>query len=122
LTATSGAAPVHGGEVAGAGASASYRGSEVTGVGQDRREGPDELAGGVLATRPRPGARERQRESSARVGVTTARNPGNEEGESGVLRLGLALTREGECYGPTQWLGTGSIWPDTAWGTANWRV
>jgi hypothetical protein len=36
LTAAGGAAPAHGGEVAGARASVGYRGSEVTRVGQDR--------------------------------------------------------------------------------------
>jgi hypothetical protein len=53
-----------GGEVAGAGVGVSYRGSEVTEVGQDRREEPDELTSGVLATRPRPEMGERRRESS----------------------------------------------------------
>jgi hypothetical protein len=116
LTAAGGAAPAHGGEVAGAGAGAGYRGSEVTGVGQDRREGPRELAGGVPATRPRPKAGERQRESSGRVGITPARNPSRGEGESGTLRLGLAPAREGECYGPTRGLGMGPNWPDTTQG------
>jgi hypothetical protein len=64
LTAVGGAAPAHGDEVTGAGAGAGYRGSEVTRVGQDRREGPNELAGGFPATRLRPGAREWWRESS----------------------------------------------------------
>jgi hypothetical protein len=68
LTAAGGVAHVHGGEVARARVGAGYMGYEVTGVGQDRREGPDELAGGVLATRSRPGAIERQRENSGRVG------------------------------------------------------
>jgi hypothetical protein len=59
LTAAGGVAHVHGGEVARARVGAGYMGYEVTGVGQDRREGPGELAGGVPATRSRPGAIER---------------------------------------------------------------
>jgi hypothetical protein len=121
LTAAGGAAPAHGGVVTRAGAGAGYRGPEVTGVGQDLREGPDELVGGVPATRPRPGARERRRESFERVGITLARNPSHGEGESGVLRLVLAPVREEECYGTTHGLGMGSIWPDTARGATNQR-
>jgi hypothetical protein len=86
LTAAGSATPTHGGEVARAGAGVGYRGSEVTGVGQDRREGPDKLTGGVPAMRPRPGARERRRESFRRIGVTPVRNPIRWEGESGALR------------------------------------
>jgi hypothetical protein len=52
-----GVAPIQGSEVAEAGAGAGYKGSEVTRVGQDRREGPSELAGGVPTTRSRQGAR-----------------------------------------------------------------
>jgi hypothetical protein len=59
-----GVAPIQGSEVAEAGAGAGYKGSEVTRVGQDGREGPNELAGGFPATRLRPGAREWWRESS----------------------------------------------------------
>jgi hypothetical protein len=99
LTAAGSAAPAHGGEVTGARAGAGYRGSEVIGVGQDWREGPDELAGGVPATRLRPGARERWRESSGRIRVTPARNSDHGEGESGVLRLGLAPTGKGKAMG-----------------------
>jgi hypothetical protein len=109
------ATPAHSGEVAEAGAGASYRGSEVTGVGQDRRERPDELTGGVLATRPRLGVRERWRESSRRVMVTPARNPSRGGGgESGALRLGLAPASAGECYEPTQGHGARLNWPVTA--------
>jgi hypothetical protein len=61
-------------------------------------------------------ARERWRDSSRRVGVTPARNPGRREGESGALRLGLAPVRQGECHGLTQGLETGPIWPGTARG------
>jgi hypothetical protein len=86
LTVAGSATPTHGGEVARAGAGVGYRGSEVTGVGQDRREGPDKLTGGVPAMRPRPGARERRRESFRRIGVTPVRNPIRWEGESGALR------------------------------------
>jgi hypothetical protein len=116
-----GAAPAHGGEVAGAGAGAVYRGFEITGVSQDRREGPNELASGVPAMIPRSEAREHQRESSRRVGVTPARNPDRREGESSVLRLGLALAREGEFYGPTQRHNARLNWPPIAWDMANWR-
>jgi hypothetical protein len=52
---TGGVTPTHGDEVDGARAGAGYRGSEVTGVGQDRQEGPGELTSGVPAKRPRPG-------------------------------------------------------------------
>jgi hypothetical protein len=45
--------------------------------------------------------------------MTPARNLGRGEGESGVLRLGLAPAREGESYGPQPGLETGLIWPDT---------
>jgi hypothetical protein len=58
--------------------------------------------------------RERRRGGSRRVEVTPTRNPGRGEGESGVLGLGLAPAWGGECYGPTQELGTGPIWSDTA--------
>jgi hypothetical protein len=44
-----------------------YRGSEVAGVGQDRRGEPSEHTGGVLATRPGPHMGERRRESFGRV-------------------------------------------------------
>jgi hypothetical protein len=109
LTAAGGAAPTHGGEVAGAGVGAGSRGSKVTTVGQDQRDGPDKLAGRVPAMRLRPGARERRRESSRWVGVTLARNLGRGDGESSVLRLGLAPAREGECYRPTQGPGRGQF-------------
>jgi hypothetical protein len=75
LTAAVGAAPTHDGEVVGARAGIGYRGFKVTGFGQDRREGPDELAGGVLATGPIARARERWRDSSSRFRVTPARIP-----------------------------------------------
>jgi hypothetical protein len=52
---------------------------------------------------------------SGRVGVTSARNPGHGEGESGMLRLGLAPAREGEHYGPQPGLRTGLIWLDIMW-------
>jgi hypothetical protein len=98
-----------------------YRGSKVTGVGQDRREEPGELTGGVPATRPGPEMGERRRGTSGWVEVTPARNPGREEGKSGALRLGLAPTRVGECSGPTQGHETGLGWPITTRGAANWR-
>jgi hypothetical protein len=44
-----------------------YRGFEVAEVGQDRRGEPDELTGGVPATRPGLEMGERWRESSGRV-------------------------------------------------------
>jgi hypothetical protein len=121
LTAAGGTAPAHSGEFTGARAGAGYRGSEATGVGQDRREGPDKLGGGVPATRPRPGARERQRESSRRIRVTPVRNPNHGEGESSMLRFGLSSVREGECYGPMQGHSARLNWPVTARGVANRR-
>jgi hypothetical protein len=90
-----------GGEVAGARAGVGYTGFEVTGVGQDRREGPGELTGVIPATRQGPETRERRRESFERVEVTPARNLGRGERQSSALRLGLAPTRVWECYGPT---------------------
>jgi hypothetical protein len=108
-TDTGGAAPAHGGDVSGVGAGACSRGYEVTGVSQDRREGPDKLIGGTLATRPGPETRERQRECSGQVGLIPARNPGHGVGQSGVLRLGLALAKEGEHHGPQRVLGMGPI-------------
>jgi hypothetical protein len=60
------------------------------GVGQDRREEPGEVTGGVPATRPGPEMGERWRRSSGRVRVTPARNAGHGEGQLGALRLGLA--------------------------------
>jgi hypothetical protein len=83
LTVVGAAAPAHGGEVIGAGAGAGYRGSKVTGAGQDR-QGPSELTGGVPDTRPRLGARERRRESFGRVEITSTRNFGR--GEEDGLR------------------------------------
>jgi hypothetical protein len=52
--------------------------------------------------------------TSRRVKVTLARNPGRGEGELGMLRLRLALTREGEHYGPQPGLGIWLIWPAAA--------
>jgi hypothetical protein len=121
LTVVGGAPPAHDGEVVGARTGAGYRGFEVTRVGQDRWEGSGELTGGVSATRPRLGARERWGESSGRVMVTPARNPGHREGELGVLRLGLASARVGGCYGPTQGYGVRLNWPVTVWGAVNRR-
>jgi hypothetical protein len=46
LTDAGGAALVHGGAVAGAGAGVGYNGSKVAGVGQDQRGEPGEHAGG----------------------------------------------------------------------------
>jgi hypothetical protein len=46
--------------------------------------------------------RERRRECSGRVGITLASNLDRGEGKSGALRLGLAPTREVECYRPKQ--------------------
>jgi hypothetical protein len=46
-----------------------------------------------MAVRTRPGTRERRREFSGRVEITPVRNPSRGDGESGVLRLGLALVR-----------------------------
>jgi hypothetical protein len=53
------------------------------------------------------GVREWRRKCSRQVEVTQASNPGRGEGELGVLRLGLALVREGEHYGPNQERGEG---------------
>jgi hypothetical protein len=52
---------------------------------------------------PTDGPRDKRtaEESSGRVGVTPARNPSRGEGQSSALRLRLALTRVGKCYGPT---------------------
>jgi hypothetical protein len=50
-----------GGEVTGAMAGVGYRGSKVTGVGQNRREEPGEHTGGIPATRPGPEMGERYR-------------------------------------------------------------
>jgi hypothetical protein len=91
-----------------------YRGFEVTGVRYDRREGLDELTGGIPATRLESETREQRRGSSWQVGVTPARNPERGEGQSGALRLGLVLARLGECYGPTQGHGMGPNWQATA--------
>ena len=55
----------------------------------------------------RLGMREWRRERFRHVRVTPTSNPGHGEGESGVLRLGLALAREGEHYGPKQERGEG---------------
>jgi hypothetical protein len=94
-----GAAPAHSGLVAGVGAGADSRGFKVTGVGQDRREGPGELAGGALATRPRPETREQRRESSRRVGMIPTRNPDRGEGGFGRAK---AHTSSGEGRGTLQ--------------------
>jgi hypothetical protein len=57
-TGAGGAAPDRVDEVARAQESAGSRGFKVTGVGQDRREGPDELTGGTPAARMGPETRE----------------------------------------------------------------
>jgi hypothetical protein len=59
--------------------------------------------------RPGQETRERRRECSGRVGLIPARNPSHEEGQSGVLRLGLALAKEGEHHGSQQVLEMGPI-------------
>jgi hypothetical protein len=51
--------------------------------------------------------------------MTPTRNPDRGEGESDVLRLGLAPAMEGECYGPQSSLGTELIWSDATWA---WRT
>jgi hypothetical protein len=51
--------------------------------------------------------------------VIPARNLGREDRELGVLRLGLALVREGERYGPQPRFRTRLNWPDTA---CAWRT
>jgi hypothetical protein len=55
--------------------------------------GLGEHTGGAPATRTGSRMGERWRECSGRVGVTPVRKPGHREGESGVLRLGLAPAR-----------------------------
>jgi hypothetical protein len=85
-TALGGATPIRCGEVTGDGVGAGSKGFEVTGVGQDRRGGPDELTSGAPAVRIGLGTRERQRVRSVRIGITPVSNPGHEEGKSGVIR------------------------------------
>lgn len=48
------------------------------------------------------------------VVVTPVRNLGHKDGESSALRLGLAPTKEGECYRPKQGLGMGLNRPAVA--------
>jgi hypothetical protein len=67
----------------------------------------------VSATRLGLEMGEQRRGSSGRVGVTPTKNLGREEGRLGVIRLGLALARIGECYEPTQGHGSGLNWLDT---------
>jgi hypothetical protein len=102
-----------------AGDKADYvRGSGVAGVGWNWLGGPGKLTSEAPATRTGPEARERWRGYSKGVGVTPLRNPGHREGESGMLRLGLAPATEGERYGPQPGLKTRLIWPA---GAASWR-
>jgi hypothetical protein len=110
-----------GGEVAEARAGLGCRGSEVAGVGQDRRGEPNEHTSGVFATRPGPEMGQRQRESSGRVRVTPARNPSRGEKQSSAIGLGLAPVGVGKCYEPTPGHETGLSWPDTARGAASKR-
>lgn len=100
LTASGGATSAHDSEVVGDGAGAGSRRFEVAGVGPDRRGGPNELTGGALTARMGSEVTERRRECSGLVGVTPVRNPGHGDGESGALRPGLVLAREGKHYGP----------------------
>jgi hypothetical protein len=76
--AVGGAAPAHGGEVVGVGASAGYGGSRVAGAGHKRRERLGEL------TRPRSERGEQRRKGSGRVGASLMRNRGRGEGGSEV--------------------------------------
>ena len=78
--AADGAAPAHGGEVAGVGAGAGYGGSRVTRAGQKRRGRLGELTGGALTMRPRSERGERQTKGFEGVGATPARNRGQGEG------------------------------------------
>jgi hypothetical protein len=93
------------------------RGPRVVGVGWNWRGGPGELTGGAPVAITGAEAREQCRGCSGRVWMTPARNLGRGEGESSVLRLGLAPAREGERYGPQPGLGMGLIWSDAerAW-------
>jgi hypothetical protein len=104
-----GAAPVRGGVVAGDRTDAAFGGLGVAWVGRNWRGGLDELSGSAPAMRPGSGKREQRRRCFGRVGITSARNPGRREEESGTLKLGLAPAREGERYGPQPGLGTGLI-------------
>lgn len=53
------------------------------------------------------GMRERWRECSGQVGVTLARNPGREEGKSGMLRPWLAPEKEGSSMDQSRGSGRG---------------
>jgi hypothetical protein len=97
--AAGGAALAHGGKVAGAGVGVGYSGSEVVGVGQDRRGEPSEHTSGVLATRPRPEMGERRRESSERVG-------GNSGEESRPRGEAIECDRAWSSFGE----GRGALW------------
>jgi hypothetical protein len=90
------------GEVAGAGAGVSYMGSEVTEVGQDRREEPDELTGGVSAMRPGPKVEERRRGE-----LQAGRGNSNEESRArgGAIGCDKAWTSSSE--------GRGVLWANT---------
>jgi hypothetical protein len=98
-----------GGEAAGAKAGAASGKLGVAGVGRHWRGGPGKHTSRTPAVRTAPEERTAE-ECSGWVGMTSARNPVRGEGESDVLRLGLALVREGEHYGPQPRLGTGLIW------------
>jgi hypothetical protein len=117
--AAGGAAPSHGGEVAGVGAGACYGGSGVVGVGQRGGRRLGKLDGGVVATRPRSERGNRRRKSSRRVRVTPVRNSGRQESQSTVIGLRLVPVEVGEHSGPTPGHWTGSGWPDTVWA---WRA
>jgi hypothetical protein len=67
LMAAGGAAPAHGGEVAGVGAGAGYGGSGVAEAGQKRRGRLGELTGGALTTRLGSERGERRRKGSGTV-------------------------------------------------------
>jgi hypothetical protein len=71
------------------------RGAWVAGVGWNWRGGSSELTGEAPAVRMGPKTRERRRGCSGRVGMIPARNPGRREGQSGMLKLGLASAKEG---------------------------
>jgi hypothetical protein len=106
--AAGGATHVHGGEVAGVGASAGYGGSGVTGASQKRRGRLCELTGGALTTRPGSERGERRRKGSGRVGATPARNRGRGEGG---LRRARAWTNFSRVRGTS---GTDAGAPDRA--------
>jgi hypothetical protein len=92
------------GEVAEALAGVGYRGSEVTGVGQFRREEPDEHTCGVSATRPGPEMGERRR-GKLRAG----RGNSGEESRPRGGAIGCNKAQTSSCEGRgVPWANTGA--------------